>query len=232
MYPRRMVSQALRLGLLVTLVILALSSCGGGAGGGQEEEAKGRPLPQNPEALRPGEYHSVKFKPSLSFRVSKGWANTEAQLLDSIEVGEVEQQEEIGWINFVNVKEVFKPGTRNVVEAPKDLVGWFQHHPYLKTSKLEPITVGGVEGVQFDVLVKDLPEDYYGVCGRGCVDIFSLSNGEQTTYFYETHKRRVIVLEDVKGETVTIAFSSATDMFEKFTPEAQKVVDSVKWSGS
>jgi hypothetical protein len=228
-----MVSQALRLTLLVTLVILALSSCGGGAGGGQEEEAKGYPLPQNPEVLRPGEYHSVKFKPSLSFRVGKGWSNTEVQLPDSIEVGEVSQQgAETGWINFVNVKEVFKPSTRNVVKAPKDLVGWYRHHPYLKTDKPEPIMVGGVKGEQFDVLVEDLPQDYYGVCGRGCVDIFSLSGGEQTTYFYETHKRRVIVLEDVKGETVTIAFSSAADEFEKFAPDAQKVVESVKWSGS
>jgi hypothetical protein len=232
MYPRRMVSQALKLGLLVTLVILALSSCGRGAGGGQEEEAKGRPLPQDPKALHPGQYHSVKFKPSLSFRVSKGWANTEAQLLDSIEVGELEQQEEIGWINVVNVKEVFKPGTRNVVEAPKDLVGWFQHHPYLRADKPEPASIGGVKGVEFDVLVEDLPQDYYGVCGRGCVDIFNLSNGEQTTYFYETNKRRVIVLEYVKGKTVTIAFSSAADRFDEFTPEAQKVVDSVKWTGS
>jgi hypothetical protein len=232
MYPRRRVSQALRLGLLETLVILALISCGGGAGGVQEEEAEGRPLPQNPEALHPGEYHSVKFKPSLSFRVGKGWANTEAQLPDSIEVGEVEQQEEIGWINIVNVKEVFKPGTRNVVEAPKDLVGWYRHHPYLKTNKPEPTTVGGAKGVQFDVLVEDLPEDYYGVCGRGCVDIFSLSGGEQTTYFYETHKRRVIILEDVKGNTVTISFSSAADKFDEFAPDAQEVVDSVKWTGS
>ena len=232
MYPRRMVSQALRLGLLVSIAVLALSSCGGGAGGGQEEEAKGRPLPQNPEALRPGEYRTEEFEPSLSFRVGKGWSNTETQLPDSIEVGEVEQQEETGWINVVNVKDVFKPGTRNVAEAPEDLVDWFQHHPYLKTDKPGPITVGGVEGVQFDVLVKDLPEDYYGVCGRGCVDIFSLSDGEQTTYFYETHKRRVIALENVKGETVTIAFSSATDKFDEFTPEAKKVVDSVKWIGS
>jgi hypothetical protein len=153
-------------------------------------------------------------------------------LPDSIEVGEVEQQEETAWINFVNVKEVFKPGTRNVAEAPEDLVGWFQHHPYLKTDKPEPITVGGVEGVQFDVLVKDLPEDYYGVCGRGCVDIFNLSGGEQTTYFYETHKRRVIVLEDVEDDTVTIAFSSHADNFDEFAPEAQEMVDSVKWGGS
>ena len=86
--------------------------------------------------------------------------------------------------------------------------------------------------MQFDVLVEDLPQDYYGACGRGCVDIFSLSGGEQTTYFYETHKRRVIVVEDVKGKTVTIAFSSAAERFDEFVPEAQEVVDSVKWGGS
>jgi len=217
------------LGLLVTLVVLALSAC---TAGGQEEGTKARPLPEDEKALHPGEYHSVIFKPSLSFHVGKGWANTEAQLPDSIEVGEVEQHEEIGWINFVNVKEVFKPGTTKVVDTPKDLVGWYQHHPYLKTDKPESVTVGGAKGEQADVLVKDLPEDYYGVCGRGCVDIFNLSGGKQTTYHYEAHKRRVIVLEDVKGETVYIAFSSAADRFDEFTPEAQKVVDSVKWGGS
>lgn len=70
------------------------------------------------------------------------------------------------------------------------------------------------------------------VCGRGCVDIFSLSNSEQTTYHFEAHKRGVIVLEDVKGETVHIAFSSAADRFDEFAPEAQEVVDSVKWGDS
>jgi hypothetical protein len=86
--------------------------------------------------------------------------------------------------------------------------------------------------VQFDVLVEDLPGDYYGVCGRGCVDIFSLSGGEQTTYFYESHKRRVVVLEDVQDDTVTIAFSSDADNFDEFAPEAKKVLDTVKWGGS
>jgi hypothetical protein len=39
MYPRRIVSQALGLGLLVTLVALAMSACGGGEAAGQEDEA-------------------------------------------------------------------------------------------------------------------------------------------------------------------------------------------------
>jgi hypothetical protein len=48
---RRIVRQALRLGLLVTLVVLALSACEGG----QEEADKPRPLPEGEKALRPGE---------------------------------------------------------------------------------------------------------------------------------------------------------------------------------
>jgi hypothetical protein len=55
MYPqRRIVRQALMLGLLVTLVVLALSAC---SARGQEEGAKARPLPEDEKALHPGEYH-------------------------------------------------------------------------------------------------------------------------------------------------------------------------------
>jgi hypothetical protein len=214
----------------MTLVLagMALASCGGG--GSEQEEAKARPLPETPQELRPGEYRSKEFKPSLSFRVGKGWANNAQELPDFIEL---ERQEVAGAIRFANIKEVYKPGTRNVVEAPKDLIGWFQHHPYLKTDEPEPVMVGGVEGEQIDVLVEDLPEDYYGgVCGRGCVDIAPLSGGEQGVFFKEANKRRVIVLEDVKGERVYLDFSSPIDAFDEFAPEAQKVVDSVKWGGS
>jgi hypothetical protein len=145
---RRRLITLLAMGVWVALIALVLSACAGGGGGeeqakAQEEEAKARPLPQDPGALRPGEYHSVDFKPSLSFRVGKGWLTTETQLPDFIEVG---QPGEGGWILFATIKEVYKPGTLKVVEAPKDLVGWFQDHPYLKTSKPEPVTIGGVKG--------------------------------------------------------------------------------------
>ena len=42
---------------------------------------------------------------------------------------------------------------------------------------------------------------------------------------------RVIVLEDLEGETVTIGFFSPASEFEEFVPEAQKVIDTVKWRG-
>jgi hypothetical protein len=216
--------------LVVVLAVLALGSCGGGGEAGGQEDAGARPLPLYENALSPGEYHSVKFKPPLSFEVGKGWSNTTNQLSEYIELG---QQGEIGFLTFANVKEVHKPGTTDeVVAAPQDLVGWLEHHPYLKTSKPQPVTLGGVKGEQLEVLVDHLPKDPNGYCGSDCLDIFYQSSGDQIGFFSEVNKRRVIVLEDVKGDTVVIWYAGPSDTFDKFAPRAQKVVDSVKWGGS
>jgi len=230
MIQTRTVSQVLGAGML-TILILALTACGSGSA---QEEAKARPLPVYPteKTLSPGEYHSVKFKPALSFEVGKGWSNTANQLPDYFQLG---QPGEIGFVTFANVKEVYKPGTTDVVDAPKDLVGWFQEHPYLKTSKPQPVTLGGVKGEQLEVLVDDLPEDYYGLCGEGvsdCVDIAPLSDDEADGFFREVNKRRVFVFEDVKGDTVMIWYAGPPDTFDKFAPKARKVVNSVRWEGS
>ena len=228
MIQTRTVSQVLGAGML-TIVILALTACGSGSA---QEEAKARPLPLHENAaLRPGEYHSVKFKPALSFKVGKGWSITAFQLSEFIQLG-YEGGTGVNYLTFANVKEVFKPGTLEVVDAPKDLVGWLQHHPYLKTSKPQPVTVGGVKGEQLDVLV-ELPKDYSvdPECSD-CLDIAPLSNDQEAAIFMEVNKRKVIVLEDVKGDTVMIWFAAPPDEFDEFAPEAQKVVDSVKWSGS
>ena len=68
---RLLVGHVLSLGLLVVLVVLALSACGG-----DEKKAKARPLPEDPKTLRPGTYRSEEFKPSLSFHVGKGWSSS------------------------------------------------------------------------------------------------------------------------------------------------------------
>ncbi len=230
MHRPALVRLALCVGVLM-VVILALTGCGSVSA---QKEPKARPLPLYENALRPGEYHSVKFKPSLSFKVSKPWEITADQLSEFIQLG-YEGGTGFNYLAFANVKEVWKPGTYDVVDAPKDLVGWLQHHPYLKTSKPQPVTVGGVKGEQLDVLVEDLPKDYSvdPECDPSdCVDIAPLSNDQAAAFFYEVNKRKVIVLEDVKGDTVMIWFAAPPDEFDEFAPEAQKVVDSVKWSGS
>ena len=152
-----------------------------------------------------------------------------------------------GTINLfiMNIQEVYEPfrdrfpktAQTRLVQAPKDMVGWFQHHPYLKTSDLKPVTIGGVKGEQFDVVV-DVPKDYYGACGSGsCLDIVAFDNCTASTgdplAFAEGVKERVIVLDDVKGETVTIDFGAGDPgtKFDEYAPEGQKLVESIKWTG-
>jgi hypothetical protein len=224
--------RVLSLGLLVVVVVLALSACGG-----DEKKAKARPLPEKPKALRPGTYRSEEFKPSLSFRVGKGWSSSPF-LEEASDVLQITRGQTAG-ITFLNAQEVYKPtttGTPYVVDAPKNIDGWLQQHPYLQTSNPEPVTVGGVKGVQFEVVVGDRPQNYIGTCTSmvgqpNCVDLFRLSTGGRI-FLTEGDKASAIVLEDLEGETVTIGFASPASEFGELAPEAQKVLDSVEWRGS
>jgi hypothetical protein len=227
-----LVKQVLGLGLMI-LVVLALGTC-------EADEwqlvSKPRPLPEDPTLLYPDVYRSEEFEPSFSFRVVEGWSNVPLKTSESLQIARGERER----LAFTNVQAIFKPGTLEVIEAPnKDMVSWFQHHPYLQTSKPEPVTVGGVKGEQFDVVVKNVPQEYYGLCsqefGPGhCVDLFGIRSGllGNLIAVYEKDKVRVIVREDVKGETVTIYYSSPATEFDAFALEAQRVLDSVKWRGS
>ena len=223
---------ALGVGVLM-MVILSLAACGGGSAQ-QEEANKPGPLPEAGQSLRPGEYRAGEFEPSLSFRVGKGWTTLGQEASDAVALS---SEGETRWIGFTNVQEVYKPtakgtltGKSNVVKAPNDMVGWFQHHPYLQTESPESITVGGVKGEQFNLVV-DVPGGYHGACGSDCMDIYMLSSGE-TVGFEDGNKTRII-LEGVKGETVAIDIGvSKPSEFEEFLPEAQKVIDTVEWTGS
>src|SRR5215203_200261 len=212
-------------GLLATLLVLTLSACGGG--GSAQEDAKARHLPEGsyPIALHPGEYRSNSFQPSLSFTVGKGWNNDRLETSDKLAIS---RGEEPSILIFRNVQEVYnydKTGTTlAVVKAPKDMVGWFQQHPYLDTDKPEPATVGGAKGVQFDYVVsEDFPSEV--------ITLFSYTDGS-TADQGKDYKHRAIILESVKGKTVTIGIDSPTAEFDDFLPKAQKVLDTVKWTGS
>jgi len=233
MYPKRIVRHALGLALSMTLAVLMLSACGG-----VEKEAEVRHLPEEAKALQPGEYRTEEFEPSFSFRVGKGWKNDPPEAFDILLLGQ-----ETGRLGAVNVQRVYEPsksGTPIVVNAPKDLVGWLEHHPYLKTSDPEPISVGGVKGLQLDVAVaKDLPEDYHsGVCSsiaepEECVNLFRVSTHHSPVFVSERSKLHLIVTKDeMSGLTVAMGYASRSTNFDEFAPEAQKVIDTVEWGGS
>ena len=212
----------LALGVGVLMMTLALTGCGSGSA--QEEEAKARPLPEPGQTLRPGEYRSEEFEPLLSFRVGKGWSLDTESSYDLVILRPNQG------MAIVRVEEVYKPDTQDAVKVPEDLVGWFQDHPYIKVEGLEPITVGGIEGQQFD-FVADVPEGRYSMCGADCVDAFENSDGSSLVYD-EGDKYHAVIL-DVKGETVYIESAAPAANFDKaMAPEAQKVVDTVEWKSS
>ncbi len=240
---------SLPLGVLVVLIALTLSACGGGtAGAGEHEEAKGRPLPKFEQASLPaGRYHTTEFEPSFSFRITgDGWKFAGS----SMTLGDPERSDylflgkgpggQIAFFNLRKVKGIYKPkgprGATEPVPAPDELVDWFQHNPYLKTSEPEPASVGGVKGVQFDaVLPRSRPVNHKGICGgTGCMDIFKLSTGGSSELFgfYRQHEKRehYIILKDVKGVPVAIYYNNETEDFDEFVPVAEKVLDSVRWT--
>ena len=219
----------------VALITLAVSACGGGAGG-EQQQPKARPLPGSAQDLRPGEYRTEVFKPALSFTVGKGWAlECCAEGPDYLSLHPPGEQT---LFKFVNVAEVYKPSelidmSGETTPPPADLVGWFEQHPYLQTDKPQQVTVGGIKGEQFDVVIGDLPKDYpEGLCAPSdCVQLTVGSVGEDWAV-EEGNKDRVTVLEDVKGQEVIIDFGSPATEFDEYWPEAEKVVQSVKWKGS
>ena len=217
-------SALMRLALCVGVLMMTLALTGCGSGSAQEEKAKASPLPEPGQTMRPGEYRSEEFEPSFSFKVGKGWSLDTESSYDLVILRPNQG------MAIVRVEEVYKPDTQDAVKVPEDLVGWFQDHPYIKVEGLEPITVGGIEGQQFD-FVADVPKGHYSMCGADCVDAFENLDGSSLTYD-EGDKYHAVIL-DVKGETVYIESAAPAANFDKaMAPEAQKVVDTVEWKSS
>ncbi len=233
-----------RFGVLVVLIALVPSACGRGAAGGSEhQQGNGHPLPKYDQATLPaGRYHTTEFEPSLSFRIpGDGWmfegpsgALGDPEHPDYLFMQKIPEGV-IAFFNLRKLKGVFKPrgptGATEPMPAPDELVEWFRRHPYLKTSEPEPATVGGVKGVQFDVVLANLPENHEGLCGKTahCLDIFALSTGGSSEVYY-LKQEHFIVLKDVKRVPVVIQYADLKDHFDKFEPVAEKVLRSVEWT--
>ena len=224
-----------RLALCVGTLLFVLGGVAACGGGGAPEEAKPSPLPEEPRKLGPGTYRTEDFEPPFSFRVGEGWSTSLPEEYDDLRIT---RGHETGGLGFANLRgarffEPTKTGTPYMADVPKDVAGWFQEHPYLRTSEPEPTRVGGVEGLRFDVIVGDLPEGHSGECGSDCVDLFRFSSGGQRPFaLWEGSKLRLFVLEDVEGEKIIMGFGGPVAEFDEHAPEARKVIDTVQWRGS
>jgi hypothetical protein len=207
---------------ILLLVVVGIASTGGNTLPSQSPGVK----------LTAGkEYATDDFQPAFSFKVvGEGWYTAGPEFRDILDI------KRPGGLTFgfLNVEEVFYPNNTRETDrmtAPKDMVAWFQRHPYLEAEEPEPVSIGGAKGVYFDVLVLDVPEGYHSICGAPALNLVSLSGGD-VLCLPEAEKHRIIMLEDVEGETVTIMFGGPAVDFEEFLPKAQKVLDTVEWGGA
>ena len=131
MYPLRMVSQALRVGLMVTLVVLVLSACGGGGSAQEEEQAdKVHHIPEDSQTyagkpLPAGHYVTEEFRPMMSFDLDTGWTRGGPELRDAWDIVDIDN--DAYWLGFLNAEEVYKSsgsGGQEVGPAPEDMVAW------------------------------------------------------------------------------------------------------------
>jgi hypothetical protein len=248
----------LRLGLSM-LLILALSACGGGGGRSAEEEAKAHEIPEfksfeeeAAQRIPPGKYVSDEFRPTMSFRLDEGWTNWEpgmgpggqpgeiVETRDSLSLFTYEEQNlardagGFSWVEFMVIRKVYRVISSYEVKAepaPDDIADWLQNNPNLDAEKPEPVTVGGEKGVQFDAAASRIPQYYYGPSGGGCgLPCLPLVKGSGLDFsLFGRSKARFIVLENVKGETVTIAVSAPAAKFDEFWPKVQTVLKSIEW---
>ena len=229
MYRLRPRRRALGLGVVLAFCALAVGACGA------PEVAKPRPLPDETRKLDPGTYRTEEFEPAFSFEVGEGWSTDLPEAYDLLVIA---RADEGGPLGFANVREalVYKP-TRTgsntyMTDVPKDMVGWFRGHPYLETQGTDQVEVGGIEGVRLDLVVGDLPEGHHSEwCGSGCVNLIRFNSGGPPLTLWKEDKARLIVLEDVEGETVVTGFAMPASEFDDHAPEARKVLDTVDWRG-
>ena len=230
----------------MVLIALTLNACGGDlAGGSEHQQTEGRPLPKYGQASLPAADTTPRnSSPPSRFASVETTGDSKAprgrSAIPSIPTTcsyrkSRRGRSEISFFNLRKLKGIYKPkgptGATEPVPPPDELVGWFQHHPYLETSEPEPVTVGGYKGVQFDVVLANLPENYEGLCGKTahCLDIFALSTGGSSEIYY-LKRNHYLVLENVEGVPVAIDYSNLKDEFDEFVPVAEKVLESVRWT--
>jgi hypothetical protein len=187
-------------------------------------------------SLSRGVHVADVFDPAFQFEVGKGWELAVPETTDDVGIttgpkgGNLAFSNPLYYVfdpsNPSEAKEVFAP------ETAKEWVSWFQGHPNLETSKPVPVSVGGTSGMQIDVTASSTPENYpRDVCGpKPCVPLYPSSGGPTFALPPNAGKDRYVIV-DVGGETVIINAFAPPGKFDTFSPEAQKVLNSVEWKG-
>jgi hypothetical protein len=178
------------------------------------------PLPKS-GVISPGTY-ATNFQPRMAFTAaSSGW-EVDVDTPGWVAMEFTPSAPVLGFLSITDVTKVFDPKhDGKLIDPPKDLAGWIGELPGLKVvAPPTPVTVGGVEGKQLDVLIG--PEDV----GVGPIQGARIGNG-----FPKNHAVRIIVVS-VDGQDVQISFDAedaGSKYFGAAVDHVQPLIDSITW---
>ena len=175
--PRRLarLSQARAIGMLCVIVSLAASTVAACSTTSsvtpQPTTATQTARPSGPLPIRaglatPGSYNTTAFRPPLTLTItSDGWLFRFDDDDDEMAVGRGDGVEMMGG----RVSKVVDPRSHTSVDAPDDLVAWFESHPEFDAEPPKAVTVAGLTGQSIDLRPKR----------RSDIEIFSYPTGDQ-----------------------------------------------------
>jgi hypothetical protein len=169
----------------------------------------------------------AEFRPVVSFTATNP---RHAIVADGPESFTVTFSVPSGEITFANDRIQFQgPGSQQsggrvkaveVDTSVDGVVAWFEEHPRLEATDPQPVTIGGAEGVVFE-LTAAKPYDH-PACGQSrCVFLWSGLNG---TYALLDDDRALVYVLDADGETVMVFVSSGADVFDEVAADADEML--------
>lgn len=186
--------------------------------------------------LEPGEYQTSTFGPQLTYTVPAGWTNFEDLPGNFLLFQQEDSQDgEIGGSYLGIYQNVHAAATncdedwqQGVGTTPNDLVAWYQSVPGLIVSKPEPVTVGGLDGLQIDLsLEPDVDTCRYGpytgiplIIGDGVSELHHV-------LLKELDLRLVILGWEDGNVTLEITNVNEQHSAEEFRSMLQPIIDSL-----
>jgi hypothetical protein len=174
--------------------------------------------------LEPGTYVAEGFEHPFSFRTSTdSWS---ASVLEPTWVGLIQRA------NYLHVQVwdgVFDPKSRTARPAdleplPNGLIGWLEDHPRLDVTESTRIEVGGLSGLQVDVMLeRPLPTAPPECGGLRCV-ILGRVVGEGELVDVELGQIARFVVLDVPGGQILIHYRAPVERFERFSTTAERLL--------
>jgi hypothetical protein len=232
----------------VALALVLLTACTGEPRAGETVIrrttppiiASPEPLSEQMQAnLTGGAYVADRFEPPFTFRVGQGWlAYIHRPAFVFLSLGEADLSRPKA-LSFQTLHRVVEPKASNLitgklVRPPQDLAGWLQHHPFLEAGAATVTTVGGMQAIQVDAVVKATPKRYGGPgedsgCPAPCVVLWTTEpEGASFVFFVKGERVRFIMMR-VGDQEVVITVEAMAGEFDQVVAESDRLLGTVRF---